>query len=451
MNRPIATALVVVFSLLVARAANTAEPADKPNILLIYVDDLGYEALNCYGGLDFSTPNLDRMAADGIRFSRAYTSGVCTPSRVSMHTGWYANRHRHRRVLPVHLGTKKIVDFRNMPTFAQRLRATGYRTAVTGKWQLATLEAHPEHPRDSGFDSWCLWQIWKTNPDTGKGEKTTRYWNPTFNQDGAVRNDIADRFGPDVLVDYVIEKMQEATAANEPFLIVHNEMLPHWPIIQTPDDRAQSPPRKADLGGMIAYMDKLVRRLLDAVEQLEIRDHTYVVFMTDNGTNEPDFANPQAGQPGQRAHTRHTRAGNVDGGKASVTDGGTHVPLIVWGPNTIPRGTVCDDLVDVVDLFPTFCELSGTSLPSEHSLDGHSLVPQLHGRPGPSHAYTHGVSRNKAAVFDGQWRLKKSGELVDARQLPAEPLADEQEAAARAARSRLQAILDAAPTDPAGS
>ncbi|MCA9267407.1 MAG: sulfatase-like hydrolase/transferase, partial [Planctomycetales bacterium] len=127
-----------------ACAAEPQAGPSRPNILLIYIDDLGYEGLNCFGGLDFSTPNLDRMAAQGVRFSRAYASGVCTPSRVSMHTGLYASRHRQVSVLPVHQGTKKFVDFQKLPTFAQQLRGVGYRTAVSGKWQLAGLEAHPE-------------------------------------------------------------------------------------------------------------------------------------------------------------------------------------------------------------------------------------------------------------------------------------------------------------------
>ena len=94
-----------------------------------------------------------------------------------------------------------------MPTFAQQIRANGYLTSLTGKWQLATLEHHPDHIRDAGFDSWCVWQIWRD------GSKTDRHWNPTFNQDGKIRDDIADRFGPDVLVDYVIDEMREAKAA----------------------------------------------------------------------------------------------------------------------------------------------------------------------------------------------------------------------------------------------
>ena len=127
--------------------------------------------------------------------------------------------------------------------------------------------------------------------------------------DGAMREDIAERFGPDVLVEYVIQKMREATAAGEPFLIVHNELLPHWPMVQTPDDRAALPQRPAALANMINYMDKLVGRLLDAVEDLGIRENTYVVYMADNGTDERYFENPKAGQDGERAHTRHTKAG----------------------------------------------------------------------------------------------------------------------------------------------
>jgi arylsulfatase A-like enzyme len=280
--------------LVVWLCALSAAAFDKPNILFIFADDIGYEALNSYGGLDFKTPEL--KAADGMRFSRMYTSPVCTPSRVSMHSGLYVPRHGHYGVLPVHQGTKKIVDFKRFPTYAQQLRGNGYLTSVTGKWQLATLEHHPDHIRDSGFDSWCIWQIWR------QGKKTERHWGPVYNEDGAVRDDVAKRFGPDVLAEYVIEQMTEAKAASKPFMILHNELLPHWPIVETPDDRAQK--RKPDLAGMISYMDKLVGRLLHAVEELGIRDNTYVLFMGDNGTDEPYFKNPNAPHHGGQRQRR---------------------------------------------------------------------------------------------------------------------------------------------------
>ena len=115
-----------------------ADMEKTPNIIFIFADDIGYEALNCYGGLDFKTPHLDKMAAEGLRFQKMYTSPVCTPSRVSMHTGLYTFRHKHTTVLPVHLGSSQKVDFQEMPTYAQQLRQNGYATNVTGKWQLAT-------------------------------------------------------------------------------------------------------------------------------------------------------------------------------------------------------------------------------------------------------------------------------------------------------------------------
>ena len=392
----------------------------KPNIIFIFADDIGYEALNCYGGLDFKTPCLDKMAKGGIRFQSMYTSPVCTPSRVSMHTGLYTFRHKHFGVLPVHAGTKKKVDFKKMPTFAQQLRKNGYMTSVTGKWQLATLETWPNHLKESGFDSWCIWQIWS------KGKKTERHWGPCYNRDGKIMDGIEDRFGPDVLTDYVIEQMEAATKADKPFLIVHNELLPHWPLVQTPDDKRDG--KSKSLKGMIAYMDKLVGRVLDKVEELGIRDNTYVFFMGDNGTWENDFKNPKAGQPNERKHTRHTIYGNVNGGKAILCDAGSHVPFIAWGPKTIPSGSVNKDLLDVVDIFPTFCELTNTPRSVEIKIDGLSFAPQIHGQTGTKREWTHqGISKGEN-IFDGSWRyFIKTGALWDARKLPAEKILSKSE------------------------
>ncbi|EMI26089.1 sulfatase-like hydrolase/transferase [Rhodopirellula europaea] len=420
------------WSLAASSAIEPTSVTPQPNILMIYADDLGYETLQCYDGLDFTTPKLDAMAAEGVRFNRAYASPVCTPSRVSLLTGLYPFRHSHHGVLPVHKGTHQKVDFGKMPTFPQLLRANGYTTSVTGKWQLATLEVWPNHIRNAGFDSWCVWQIWRD------GEKTSRHWNPTFNEDGQVREDIQKRFGPDVLVDYVIEQMAEAQAAKQPFLIIHNELLPHDPIVETPEDRRLN--RQPRLTHMVGYLDQLVGRLLDAVERLGIRDNTYVVFMGDNGTHEVDFDNPKFGQPGERKHTRHTRAGNVNGGKFELNDAGTHVPLIVWGPPSVPRGQVCDDLVDVVDLFPTYCELTNTAIPESLIVDGRSIVPQIQGQTGELRPWVHhAISGKGESLFDGSWRaFSQKDQLWDARQLPAESPAAADDERAESARARLE-------------
>ena len=421
-NPILACWLAAVVGFVPATAAASVRPEEKlPNILVLLADDLGYEALGCYGGKDFKTPNLDRMAADGVRFARAYASPACTPTRVSFHTGRYPTEHGQTSTLPVHLGKDAAVDFKAMPTFAQLLRQRGYRTSTTGKWQLATLTHHPGHIEAAGFDSWCVWQIWDGTA------KTTRYWRPCFNRDGKRLEGIADCFGPDVLAEYVFERMASASAADQPFLIVHNMLLPHEPIIETPLDRRLG--RAASLGNMIEYLDDLVGRTLGKIEELGIRENTYVFFLGDNGT-EARHHNP-----------RRTTAGEVHGGKRDLTDAGTHIPLLVWGPDGIRSGQVLDDLIDITDFFPTICELARADIPATLPCRGISFVPQLHGEPGLARKWVRHAFRKGEAVSDDEWRLDNSGVLRDCRELPAEPVVESGEEAS-SARKKLAPLLN---------
>ncbi|MGE9290863.1 MAG: sulfatase-like hydrolase/transferase, partial [Puniceicoccales bacterium] len=396
-------------------------------------------------GLDFSTPAIDRMAQEGMRFSRAYTSPVCTPSRVSLHTGQYTFDHGEDDVLPVHLGTKETFEFSERPSFAQLLREDGYVTSVTGKWQLATLYEHPDHPYRSGFDSWCLWQIW----DGEKRQKRKRYYEPWLNRDGYVMNgeeleldlrlpagevlpagtllpDAMGEFGPDVLHRYVKERMQSAVSEEKPFFILHNMVLPHRPLVAPPGG-------EETLASMIEYLDGHVGDLLDEIERLGIREETYVFFIGDNGT--------------QSREERLTRDGPVKGGKWSLTDGGTHVPFIVWGPESVAKGFVCDDLVDITDVFPTVCELAQVEVPEDIQLRGYSLVPEIQGEPSAGRrTWVHGGIAGAQALFDGEWRLVYNDgayRLVDCRELPVEVVCKEpysQEEAA--AMHRLRGIFE---------
>ncbi len=371
-----------------------AEEVKKPNFLLIFADDLGFEGLGSYGGTDFKTPNLDSLAKKSLRFERCYTSPVCTPSRMSLYTGTYVTKHRYDNVLPVHLGTKKAVDFKNeWMTYAQILRGDGYLTSVTGKWQLATLEFHPNHIREAGFDSWCVWQIWKD------GAKTTRYWNPTFNQDGKIREDIADRFGPDVLAEYVEEKMEEAVKAGKPFFIHHNEMLPHDPITLTPDDKAAG--RKASLPNMVNYMDRIVGRLVKKVDELGIAENTYIIFMGDNGTEDNVY--------GDRTLVDGTV---IHGGKRDLTEAGTHIPLLVFRPGKVAPG-VTPDFVDMADWLPTFCELAGVELPENDQFDGTSFANRILSGDANSREWVSGGIAGQVSVFDGEARVTSKTKRKD--------------------------------------
>lgn len=395
--------------------------SEQLNVLLIVADDIGYEKLGCYGGIGAETPVLDQLAERGTLFARAYASPVCTPSRMSLYTGTYVPRHKRTGVLPVHEGTREAIDFERWPTYAQLLRNAGYRTAVTGKWQLAALEFHPEHCRSAGFDNWCVWQIWR------EGGKTHRYWDPCINRNGEIVEADEDVFGPDILTRFVISEMKAAKQAGQPFLIHHNMMLPHVPIVETPDDRKAG--SSASLDRMIRYMDRQIGEVLDTLKELELERDTLVIFIGDNGT--------QAEEP------RLTRAGPVSGGKWSLNDGGTHVPLIVSQPGTVSEGHQISDLVEISDLFPTICELTGVEIPSDWDIDGISFVgPLLKGNVGIREWVTAGIG-NDFFVFDGRWRLHHIGErLVDCRKLPEEKDADSDDPEAQQAKEKLFPILD---------
>jgi len=394
----------------------SVEADERPNILFLVADDLGYEMVGCYGSLEVETPRIDQLASEGMRFARAYGSPVCTPTRMSFYTGEYPTRHGYTRVLPVHEGTREAVDFRErFASYAQLLRRAGYATSVTGKWQLAALEFHPEHMRDAGFDSWCVWQIWRD------GAKTTRYWDPCLNHDGAIRDDVANRFGPDVLTDYVIAQMKRAIDEGRPFCIQHNIMLPHLPIVATPPEKESG--EAPSLRHMITYMDALIGRIVDAVDALGIAENTCIVFLGDNGT---DVATP-----------RQTRAGTVTGGKRTLDDGGTHLPLVVRWPGAVPNDTVVPDLVDVTDFLPTFCELAG--VPVNRPIDGQSFAPRLLENQPNSRAVVVAGLQDRFSVFDGDYRLDSNGTVLDARQLPAETLLEGAEA--DRVRRRLETFL----------
>lgn len=411
--------ILTLLSLILVLNIGYSQPEQRPNILLIVADDLGYEKLGCYGGIGVQTPNLDRLAASGVRFERAYTSPVCTPSRMSIYTGQYAHRHGYTEVLPVHQGTREAVDFEEFTSYAQLLRAQGYHTAVTGKWQLATLEYHPDHCKQAGFDSWCVWQIWKDNA------KTKRYWNVTYNQDGAIVPVDTTTFGPDLMAQYVIGEMTKAADKGQPFCIQHNMVLPHIPIIDTPDDRANG--TDPSLDGMITYLDQITGELIAAVERLGIAENTYIIFVGDNGT--------------QSQTPRNTSAGLVQGGKWDLSEGGMHVPLLIAGPGLSDSSTNAA-LVDMTDLFPTICALAGVPLPADLIMDGRSMLPVLTGQQKQHRQWITGAIKKDFAIFDGQWRLHHQGErLIDCRKLPEEKEANLSEEAAQEALARLLPIL----------
>lgn len=397
-----------------------AEPGPRrPNLILILADDLGYETIGANGGTSYATPALDRLAAGGVRFEHCYVQPLCTPTRVQLLTGLSNIRNY------VAFG---VMD-RAAGTFAQPLREAGYATCVAGKWQLGHEVDLPQH---FGFDAHCLWQHTRRPP---------RYANPGLEVDGRRVDYTQGEYGPDVVQDYALRFIERHK--DRPFLLHYPLMLTHDPYQPTPDSPDWDPQamgeqvnRKPEhFAHMVAYMDKLVGRLVERLDDLGLREDTLIVFVGDNGTGRG-----MVSRMGER---------RVAGGKGSTTVAGMHVPLIVSWPRGARAGCVCTDIVESTDFFPTLLEAAGVPLPADLVPDGRSFLPQVRGERGnPRDSYYCWYSprgeRPREFAADTRHKLYRSGEFYDVVADPEEsrPLDPQAlDADARLARERLAAAL----------
>lgn len=411
-------ALVLVPWALVAATAQAQEPA-PPNVILILADDVGQECFGFSGSKQYSTPNLDRLADAGVRFTRAYSTPLCTPSRVSLMTG--------------RSNVRNYVDFGALKpgerTFAHLFRDAGYATAIAGKWQLqGGASAAGTAPADAGFDAYCLWNTALT--------QRPRYWTPSIEQDGRLLEPPADAYGPDIFADFVIRFME--TNRERPFFVYYPMTLVHDPFLPTPDSADRnSTDEQRNFEDMVAYMDKIVGRIDAAVDRLGLRERTVLVFTADNGTH--------------KTIVSELDGRKIRGEKGRPTEAGTHVPLIVHAPGTVRGGRVLDELIEFSDFLPTLADAAGAPLTPFGRLDGRSFWPLLmeDGSYSPrpwiftwyfprpqtrrfDDDYNH---REVRWVHDGRRQLFDDGRLLD--WLSGEPVEGD--------RSELQRALDSMP------
>jgi arylsulfatase A len=396
-----------------------AEP--KPNIILIMADDFGYECVTANGGQSYQTPNLDKLAAGGLRFEQCHVQPLCTPTRVQLMTGMYNVRNY------VNFGTLP----RNQTTFAHLLKRAGYSTAICGKWQLGREADSPQH---FGFEKSCLWQHTRRPP---------RYANPGLEYNGAEKDFSQGEYGPKLVSDFALEFITRHK--QQPFFLYYPMMLTHDPFQPTPDSPEWDPKAVGEnvhrdvryFADMTAYMDKLIGRLMTKLDDLGIRDNTLVLFLGDNGTG--------------RSVTSRFRGTDYRGGKGTTNERGTHVPLIVSWPAMMKPDRVNRDLISCVDVLPTICEVAGVPVPA--NTDGVSFLPQLRGERGTPREwlycwYSPRQQANltvKEFAFDQKYKLYRTGEFFDLATDPLEERPLQREAlsgeAARAA-SRFQKVLD---------
>jgi len=383
----------------------------KPNIIFVLADDYGVGEVSSYGADNYKTPNVDRLARDGIRFTHAYTPSLCGPSRATILTGRYlfrtgaTNQDSTGRFMPA--------AETMMPTY---LKPAGYVTAAVGKWgQL------PLGPAEFGFDEYLKFQgsgiYWNTQ---AKGKTYEVNGKTVALRDREYMPDVMDRFVTDFLTKH----------RDEPFYLYYSFSQVHTEILPTPDS---APDSKSLYTDNVVYMDKLVGQLMATLDRLKLRENTLVVFFGDNGT-----ASGQAA----RATIGHRR---LDGAKGSMLEGGSLEPLIVYWPGVTPAGRVCADLIDSTDFLPTFAEVAGVKLPGDKVLDGHSFLPQLRGQAGRPRDWVFlQLAKNWYTRTDG-WKLTQAGQLYDMSDAPfsEKPVsADTKDPAALAARQLLHAALD---------
>lgn len=399
------------------------------NIVLIMADDVGFECFGSYGSKEYHTPRLDRLAAKGIRFANCHSTPLCTPSRVNLMSG-KSNVFNYQ-------------DFgvypKGEPTFAHYFKSSGYTTTVAGKWQLLT-EKHGTTPVEAGFDTWCVWNY------PGYGRK--RYWDPSLNCNGSPLELPKGSYGPDVIADFAIDFIE--ANKDRPFLLYYPMMLPHNPFLPTPDsvDRDETDEKKNFID-MVAYMDKCVGRVIDALDANGLRDNTLVLFTGDNGTNQ--------------IITSELRGKQIRGAKGCTRDHGTHVPLIVNWPGRIPPGQSNNDLICFSDFFPTIVEAAGLKAKKTVDGDGWSFWPQCLGKPGKKHEWIYGYyfPRPYAKKLDNmfyhwevryarnkRFKLYDNGKLYNTVEdvLEKHPIApDTASKQAQAVQEKLQSTLDAYP------
>jgi arylsulfatase A len=395
------------------RATAQTKTPRKPNIVLIVADDVGYECIGVNGGKSYETPRLDAMAESGMRFEYAYSTPKCVPSRVTLLTGRYAHRTGYT--------WGKLPE--SEITVAQCLRKAGYATAVAGKWQLNLMKDNPAYPHEKGFDEYCLW-AWHEGP---------RYYYPWIWQNGELlKEEVKDRYGPDVYCEFLIDFMRRNREG--PFFAYFPMTLAHFPK----KDEPPGPDGHKSYGEMIAYMDLLVGRVLDALDEMGLRENTLVIFTTDNGS--PDKVRTQF------------RGKTMQGGKGLLTDAGTHVPFYANWPGTIPAGSRTDDLVDFTDFMPTFTQLGGADMPKDRVIDGVSFVPRLLRNQTNRREWVFTEWQGKYWARDRRYKLYGDGALFDMnadseeeRPLVGEDLPNE----AKQARARLQNAIQSVDMEPA--
>jgi len=379
--------------------------AGKPNFILIFADDQGYGDLSCFGSKTIDTPNIDRIAKEGRKFtSFMVASPVCTPSRAALLTGCYPKRvGMHQHVL-FPSSTKGLNPKEH--TIADHLKGQGYATACFGKWHLG----HHKQvlPTSNGFDTyfgipysndmnhpdnkgkpkggWAGMDILWDDPES----TLTKWKTPLFEDEKIVELPVDQR----TITRRCTQKSIDFIKANKdkPFFVYVPHSMPHIPLY-VPDEIRDPNPKNAYIN-TIEHIDAEVGRLLKTLDELKLAANTYVIYTTDNG-------------PWLQFLHHGGSAGPLREGKGTTFEGGQRVPCVMRGPG-IPAGSVCDELTGTIDLLPTIAALTGKPLPPKNKIDGVDASGLWKGtaKKSPRKEFLHYTSRGDIeGIRSGNWKL----------------------------------------------
>jgi arylsulfatase A len=366
-------------------AARADEPVKKPNVVIIFIDDLGYADIGPFGATKQKTPHLDRMAAEGMKLTSFYAAPVCSVSRAQMMTGCYGARVSVPGVYfpagPQGLNPKEV-------TVAERLKDLGYATQCIGKWHLGDQAEFL--PTRQGFDHYL--GIPYSNDMQKKSKETGERVVPLL-RDDKVEELLSDEKQSEIVERYTEEAVKFITANKDrPFFLYLPHTAVHTPIHAGEKFRGKS--ANGRFGDWVEEVDGSVGRVLDTLRELKLAENTFVVFTSDNGPWLVKGADGGSAKP-------------LRGGKGSTWEGGVRVPTVAWWPGKIAPQSTHDAVAGTIDLLPTCVSVAGGKGPAEPVIDGRDLSPILFGtsKESPREAHYYFSGYNLQAVRQGRWKL----------------------------------------------